>query len=227
MNLLIVTPQLRRIGRVAISHWNARKAWGRPHTFLELSNQAGVEDNDQVLAKYQDARAIFLGGTYDAMLTLEDDILIPDHAIESLVGAAQATGAGIAYSLYVWRRSAHPWSAYTSIDNETGESMMTSDPDRARRLAQTAGIAEVAGLGNGCTLIMRDTVERIPFRSYHNRSAAQDWALAVDAKAAGIKQVCHFGVQCGHVEIRGQYKIYWPDAGAESMWHEEVIDAAA
>lgn len=222
MNILIATPKLRTIGRVAISHWAARKEWGKPHTTIEVQGQEGEEGNKQVLAKYEQIRNAFLRGPWDALLTLEDDILIPTHTIDSLASCLTELEADIAYGLYVWRRSSHPWNAYTRLEGEEGESISTSEPDRARMLARSAGVAQVAGLGNGCTLIKREVLQTISFRS--SGRFAQDWALGLDAQAMGYRQVCHFGVVCGHIDMRGAYRIYWPDAEAPQLWREEIAD---
>ena len=59
-------------------------------------------------------------------------------------------------------------------------------------------VAPVDGVGSGCTLIMRDVLERIPFRAGVEDRDAPDLPFAKDCVKAGIKQMAHFGVLCGH-----------------------------
>jgi hypothetical protein len=223
MNILIVTPKIRTIGRVAISHWAARKAWARPHAALELEAPEDKEHgNRAVLRQYAQAREIFLAGPWDAMLTLEDDIIIPEDAIVRLAAALESREASIAYGLYTWRRSGHPWNAYHTLRATSGESY-SRRPEHARALARGELIVDVQGLGMGCTLIRREVIELGPFRLSSDERAAPDWQMALAAQAAGMRQVCDLGLRCGHVDMRGAYRIYWPDPEAPALWREEII----
>jgi hypothetical protein len=185
---------------------------------MQDAPRAGGSNLD-VLAKYQAIRSIFLAGPYDALLTIEDDIIVPSNAIAALT----AINADIVYGLYVWRSAGHRWNATTELNERGGVSISQSNPQGARELLQSGGVGLVAGMGNGCTLLQRRVIEAIPFRVDHRNRAAQDWCMARDAAERGFRQVCHYGVVCGHVEIKSQFRVFWPDAGPE-LYREEIAE---
>lgn len=231
--LLIYTPLMRLYGRALQSI--LRLKWDGPVdvVFARGDDSTCPRDNyAKVVAKYQRGRDILLAGDYDAMLTVEDDMIVPADAAQRL----WATGADVAYGLYVWRRDRnHLWSAYTELTEDHGTSL-SQDYDAAREA--WGKVIEVQGIGNGCTLIRRHVLERINFE--HRGNACCDWYLALDARYAGFRQVCDTAVVCGHMaagteEMRsfpiviGQApvpRIYWPDndaAGLGKLYRVEYL----
>lgn len=159
--------------------------------------------NHNLLEKYQQARRLALYGGYDALLTVESDMILPRLTLERLTRIE----ADIAYGLYVSRHGNHCWLAFSEIaDNFIGESF-SNDPE----LCQTAwgNAIETYGIGMGCTLIWRRVLECIDFR-LPNPAVANDWFLALDAKAAGFSQVHDCGVVCGHIDASPECKVLWP-----------------
>ena len=82
-------------------------------------------------------------------------------------------------------------------------------PDDLAR-AWADGIANVSGAGFGCTLIRREVLEAIPFRSGPDHPHP-DLPFAADCIRAGIRQVAHFRALCGHICPDGS--ILWPEMG--------------
>src|SRR5512139_1629566 len=64
-----------------------------------------TEVNDNITHKYNQARQMTLDGGYDALFTVEADMLIPPIALERL----SRIEADVAYGLYVSRHGKHPW----------------------------------------------------------------------------------------------------------------------
>lgn len=159
-----------------------------------------------LFGKYARARAMALAGSYDAMLTVEADVIVPRHALSQLVG----TGAPVAYGLYCsrnkhWGPGGHHWLVVTEAGNRYAQPASMDEAFRARAWGE---VVESAGHGLGCTLIRREVLEQIPFRMPEDADAACDWYFALDCQAAGIRQVHHCGVQCGHI-LNDQVAL-WP-----------------
>lgn len=224
--ILIVTPRLRLFGRALASVAAARRAYGQPVDTLELENDQpwpciGPDGNRNVLYLYQRAREVFLRGDWTHMLCVEDDMVLPEHAISALL----ATGADVAYGLYCWRRGPpHLWSAYRYVFEDSGESSVTDNPHRATELFAAGAVVEVNGVGLGCTLIRREVLERVPWR-LGDTGGANDWYFAVDCQREHVRQVAHFGVVCGHIRSDPSLRIIWPDPQAQGFARIEYLES--
>lgn len=225
-DVLVYVPMLRLYGRALQSI--LRLEWpGRLDVLFDKGNDAPVDAGRQcrfeyVTAKYNHGRDLVLNSDYQAMFCVEDDMIIPPDALLKLWD----TGSDIAYGLYCWRsQSFHKWSAYTQLNTDYGKSL-SDDPKLARQL--WGQVVEVQGIGNGCTLIRRHVLEAFSFRK-HN-VACCDWGLALDAQAAGFRQVCDLSVVCGHMTcendqstfpiqygVQGAPRIIWPDPDEEKI----------
>lgn len=168
-------------------------------------------DNRNIAVVYNAAVMRARAGGYTHLLTLEDDIIPPPDALGRLL----ACDAPVAYSIYCWRRSGHQWSAYRSLMEDSGASWADDEPHTAAGFAQAGAVVDVAGVGNGCTLIDLRVFDRLAFRVRKRDRTAQDWHFAIDCQRAAIKQVAHFGVLCGHVDHR--WGVIWPDPHGDTM----------
>lgn len=225
-SILVYTPMLRLYGRALQSI--LRLQWpGRLDVVFDkgLDASAGAEKQarfEAVTAKYEHGRELLLAGDYAAMLCIEDDMIVPPDALQRLWD----TGADIAYGLYCWRnQSFHKWSAYLELGDEYGKSL-SDDPAAARQ--SWGAVVDVSGVGLGCTLIRRHVLETFGFRKH--KIACCDWGLALDAQAAGFRQVCDLGVICGHMTaeleqatfpmqygVQGPPRILWPSPDFERI----------
>lgn len=219
MKILVVTPLLRDVnGKVRLfaralsSVYNVRWGWQLDHY------QASGGDNYRdpagtVTRKYQEAQAVFLAGTWDAMLCVEHDMIIPPDALERLT----AVEADIAYGLYVMRHDQR-WSAALRVWERSWLSY-SNQPPKAR--AAWNQVIDVQGIGQGCTLIKRHVLEAAPFR--HLKGTSCDWSLALDAKTHGFTQRADCGLICGHMTIVPSPLVYWPDANEETLYRIEAL----
>lgn len=218
MRVLVVTPVHRPVGQRAALYPRPlatifNQTWPGQLDHYLPSGGDGDRGNNNVTRKFADARCVFLEGDWDAMLCAESDMLLPGDALQRLAD----TGADIAYGLYVFRHRVM-WSAATRLE-ERGMTTLDSDPDRARSVF--GSVIPVAGVGMGCTLIRRHVLERLAFRNW--RGVAQDWALAVDAQAAGFSQVCDTGVVCGHLTMTPSPRVLWPDIDAPKLVRTDLL----
>ena len=146
-------------------------------------------DSRNVLAQYVAIREEFLAGEWDALLTVEHDMVIPPHALRLL----WATEAPVAYGVYLLRHGANVLNAWEYIgDHALGESYTLSGAE------PRTGVVRVSGVGNGCTLIRRRVVETLEFHDGGNPGQSPDVPFAQDCLRLGIYQVAHFDVRCGH-----------------------------
>ena len=162
-----------------------------------------AEFHRDLLWKYTRARELALMLGYEALLTVEADIIVPRDALQRLFG----TEAEVAYGLYCSRNAAygHNWL----LDLERGSYLVEPASKDADFRRQAWGrVVPSLGHGLGCTLIRRSALEAVPFRLPEGAEVASDWYYALDCQAAGIRQAHHCGVVCGH--IAGD-EILWPD----------------
>jgi hypothetical protein len=136
-----------------------------------------------------------LAGGYDALLTVEHDMVLPPGAVERL----WAVDADVVYGVYLLRHGSNVVNALEASQGRNIGMSLTFAP-RLLAQAQRAGVVEVSGVGFGCTLMRREVLERIPFRPDGEGGQAPDIPFATDCVRAGVRQVAHFGVLCGHVE---------------------------
>lgn len=217
--ILVVTRLVRYPGETTSLYWDAlgtifRQEWdGQLDHFLQNGGDDPQARNECCTRKASEAREYALNNGYDAILFADHDMLLPQDALRRL----WATGAPIAYGLYVLRhaRDGYRWSAAVSVEERSWQSL-TDWPALARDA--WGKVLPVAGMGFGCTLIRREVLKALPMRWYEH--AAVDWALALDAQQLHYAQVCDLGVICGH---RSENRIYWPDINQPDFYRVEEI----
>lgn len=159
-----------------------------------------------VLAQYQRARRVFLKGKWEALLTVEHDMLVPPDALLKLAAA----GADVAYGVYVLRHGSQVINAWQKQgDEDVGDYFVLHPGGALERYLKNGEIVEVSGIGLGCTLIRRNVLKEIEFHEYEKvGSPIPDIPFAQDCLRSGFKQVAHFGVICGHIDDDGT--VLWP-----------------
>jgi GT2 family glycosyltransferase len=160
--------------------------------------------NYNITHNYNHARHIALFGGYDALLTIEADMVVSPLALAELVEAMETTGAQVIYGLYVFRQLGQMNLALKLT--KVGKELATPEYINAR-LEETV---PCVGLGLGCTLIHRDVLGAFPFRLYDEAPGmlACDWRFAIHCQEAGFKQVMNLAVHCGHITHDG--RVLWP-----------------
>lgn len=218
MRVLAVCPLPRLAGTLLYFERAMRSIYAQdfPHQidyFMQNGDFIAGHRFDRVTYKYETARQLALAQGYDAMWCIEYDMLVPPDALSRLAKVE----ADIAYSLYCWRWQPYLWSAYLELGDLVGVSL-SQYPERAREL--WGQVIDVAGVGQGCTLIRRNVLERITFRRAGNASC--DWYMALDAQRLGLSQKCDTGLVCGHMSMTPRPFVVWPDP--ESMVrYDEII----
>lgn len=166
---------------------------------------------DNLTAKHNQMREDVLAGDYDALLTIEADMVIPPDALVKLAEVER----DVVYGTYCSRHNPMILT-FPKINGYRGRSI-GADPEMWRGKFGTVIPSE--GVGFGCTLIRRPVLEQVEFRrdkSTRMRSQfADDWSFAVDVKEAGFRSASHLGVLCGHIQPDGV--IRWPDATASDF----------
>lgn len=194
--------------------------------FLRAKADPIQDGRDAITAQYNEARHLALEGGYDALLTVECDMLVPANAIRRL----RRCNADIAYGLYILRRPPWEWNAYSVMEGMAAWPLSQVE-ERARK--EWGEVVEVDGIGLGCTLIQRKVLERVRFRAdglLHqdgNRSY-NDWYFACDAREAGFAQRCDTSVVCGHIhpqdeQGRDRPSVIWP-TGEPPFYRFEEFD---
>ena len=215
--------------------------YDKPIDWLLAAND-NISDKpyENVVNHHNRARQIILEQDYEAMLSIEADMILPPDTASRLM----AIDADIVYGLYVWRHKPRRWSAYKTLNLWGGESLsFNSDGQNAREA--WGKVKDVAGLGMGCTLIRRNVLEAINFRIHdgnpgwivdeykeqfetlginpyrpHPHMVCDDWLLAMDAQHYGFSQKADCGLICGHIF---QDEVLWPDIDADKFYRVESL----
>jgi GT2 family glycosyltransferase len=169
---------------------------------------------------YNKARRFVLDNGYDYLFTVEADMVIPPDALDKLLAVCEG-GADVAYGLYCFRNTS-TWSAWTILTMEYGRSIR-KDPEQAK--AAWGKVIDVAGVGTGCTLIKREVLEQIEFRTDEmHPDVHHDWVFAYDLQQKGFVQRCDLSVVCGHISMTPFPRILWPDPDAPRMYRNDFLE---
>ena len=217
MRVLVFCPTYPRIPLVRSVTLQALMSLDYPAYELVFSRE-DIPDPDRaqghmnMFEKYARARQMALDGGYDALLTVEADIVMPRDGLAKLV----EVDAQVVYGLYCSRKAhyGHNWLVVLEYGSVYAK---PASLDENFRQEAWGKVVESAGHGLGCTLIRRETLEIIPFR-YPDPLVACDWYFALDCQAAGARQAHHCGVVCGHVIGN---ETLWPDP--ETIYRRTIV----
>jgi len=218
----------------AISDYHGPIDW-----ILSANDNPFIKPFDNITHQHNKARQTVIDSGYDALLSIEADMIVPPDAITKLV----EMNTDIAYGLYVWRHKPRRWSAYKTIGLWGGESVSYDHGGQGVRDAW-GKVIDVAGLGLGCTLIRSHVFERLEFRLHDGNPSwieekyaddfarlgidpyrerrdmvCDDWLLALDAQHYGFRQQCDLSIVCGHITDDGTL---WPDPNIDNFYRIEV-----
>lgn len=214
--VLVFCPTKDLFGRCLQSICNLR--WpGGIYKLFSRDNPMG-SDKGNVIYNYIQGREMFLAGDYEALLTVESDMILPADALIRLARVVE-DGADVAYGLYCWRTGTHAWTAYTD-SNERGVAArpVSEMPELAREWWGTVRV--VTGLGFGCTLLRREVVEMLELDV--EDELLPDSTLSRIAQERGLVQMCDLGVVCGHIR-RDPALVVWPDPEEEGLCRVEML----
>lgn len=170
---------------------------------------------DNLTAKHNQMRERVLNLEYDALLTIEADMIVPPDALLRLIEVE----AAVVYGAYCSR--AHPMVlTFPLMDGYKGRSISADELEYRPKFGT---VLPCEGVGFGCTLIRREALEAVEFRrdvsTAMRRKFADDWPFALDVKAAGFQSAAHLGVLCGHIQRDG--RVRWVDADAPGFMRVE------
>lgn len=194
LSVLVFTPSGPRLEPETVQAILALKHPAPVSRLFQADNPYRDDDGGRrnILHQYQQGRAAFLAGGYDAMLVIEADIIPPPDALNRLL----ALEADLAYGVYRFRHT----DRINLVERD--------EPERYLELAALHdGPVEVGGSGLGCTLIRRHVLELIGFRWGGGRAYA-DHYFTTDAREAGFSMRADTRVVCGHKDERGN--VLWP-----------------
>jgi hypothetical protein len=169
---------------------------------------------ENLTAKHNQVREMFLAGDYDALFMTENDMVLPIDTLKRLV----AVNSDVAYGLYCSRHGRYRWLAFLEIMGYHGLSVSDSENLAKEHWGQ---VKETKGIGMGCTLIKRKVLEEITFRTAPNDIVADDWLFSLDCIDKKFSQVHDFGLVCGHIALD---KVIWPDPYSSFCHRIEFFD---
>ena len=175
--------------------------------FLTDGDDEGRWEN--LLRKLNQAREMALDGGYDALLTVESDIIVPPDALEKMA----SVNTDVVYGLFVLRFPPYHWNVATKMRPRGEIHLLSADPVAAREA--WGKVIPCEGHGQGICLIRRDVLEEIEFRNPQPALRAQDWYFSFDCQRLGFAQMAHLGVVCGHIHGDG---ILWPHEAAKALF---------
>ncbi len=186
---------------------------------ISWHNPFGEGDLRNVTAQMNRGRELVLDGGYDAMLAVEHDMLLPPDALQKLIDAE----APVVYGVYLFRHGApilNTYEKYPGKSQNVGESLSLKPKKLMSAMKNT--LVEVSGIGFGCTLIRRDVLEQIEFSHREGDMQGTDVQFATACVRAGIRQLAHFGVLCGHWDGK-QWRIPFGNALQPQVGRVEAI----
>lgn len=179
-----------------------------------INNKSDKYQN--ICDKHNHARSLVLNNNYDAVLFVENDMIIPEDTLDKLINA----DADVAYGLYISRHGWRRWLAFDSISDIAGVSFSQNINKAKERWGQ---VVNTQGVGMGCTLIKRNVLEKIEFRTHPDNMVADDWMFALDCKQLEFTQKHDLSVICGHITPTGE--ILWPTNTNDTLHYVEFLDA--
>lgn len=197
-DILVFTPVLRLETETVRSVFGLQ--WDGAISFLmQRDNPSGNPFADH-LHQYQRGREAFLAGSYDGLLIIESDMILPADTLQRLA----ALETDVAYGCYVYRGGGvvNILERYSPDARNPGESLSIRHLWHA---AMAKGIIECSGSGLGCVLIDRGVIEAVPFAAEMTNGGTQffdfPWTCAV--YDAGFRMMADCEVQCGHIDRDG------------------------
>jgi hypothetical protein len=218
MKVLVATPVMR--GELMTRAWLSwyQMDWdGQLDFYQVIGGDDASKPYDNVVRKYNEIRQVVLSNGYDALMTVESDMIVPKDALRRLA----AVDADVAYGLYVWRHGIPFWTAYTELKADRG-TPISMYPERAKEA--WGQVIDVQGVGHGCTLIHRQVLEAMIFKWEPGEFGCCDWHMALDCLEMGLTQKCDLGVVCGHIATDPVARILWPDPEARGLYRADLLE---
>jgi len=195
LRVLLYVPSHREIPR-------ARESWLRQRAYdawvdvlimrYDPCPDKGAYYN--LVVKDEIARKMCLAGTYDYFWHVEDDIILPDRALELLLQEEAQLISGL--------HRCRPETGGTdrlsvSIADPEGPQDSDDRPLTLDDITHWGSIVKCTQVSNGCLLIHKDLLKDL------EGVMGLDWKMCISMYPKYIPILCHTGVLCGHVGIDG------------------------
>lgn len=176
---------------------------------------------DNLCRKLEEAHRIALGAKYDALVTVDSDVIVPKDAVERMLAA----DADVVYGLYVLRATIGHWNVALEMDPTrdlpSGHLRLLTDDLEAAREAW-GHVVPCVGHGQAISLVRRRVLRRVAFRREASFHGAPDWWFSLDCQELGVTQVADLSVVCGHID-RDPLRVLWPDPEARNLTRVEGL----
>lgn len=196
MKVLVFTPILGLDPEAVQSAFT--QEWGGVVDILYTHDNPHGESYADVLHNYTKGRMWALCDGYDAMLTLESDMVVPANTL----GKLAAVNAPVVHAIYCARGRGHAWNL---LLGNTWPGRFANESECRDAWGK---VVPALGVGFGCTLIRREALKAVPFRGGPGWHC--DGHFAEDCAATGVEVVVHCGTVCGHKERNGV--VWWPSS---------------
>lgn len=197
MRLLVYTPTTEDGPAAAcVESIEVQQYGGQWEWVVDSDDPFPVPDHRNVLAKYRRAWKLAIEGGYDALVTVEHDMILP---VDALARLADTPEAGVVFGVYVLRHGSNVLNAWQYKGDKNLGMSLTLFP-RELEILRRAGRGRVSGVGWGCTLIRRPVLERAPLTDGNGTCPAGDIPFATWCLRNKIAMWARFDVPCGHIE---------------------------
>ena len=194
--VLLYTPFYRDIP-VARESWLKQKA---PDTWVDIFimrfdplPDAGAYPN--LAIKNELARRICITGDYDYIFIVEDDIVLPDNALELLLEVKAQVVTGL------HRGRPETWGISglcVRIADPDGPQDADDRPLEVKDVKNWGDVIEVTGSSQACLLISKKMLH------VFDGIMGKDYEIYKRLSMFHIPLLCHTGVLCGHVDETGE-----------------------
>jgi len=193
--VLLYVPSYREIPEARES-WIKQKAsdvWA--DLFIVRYNPfPGGDSYNNLDVKSEIARKIAIDHEYDYFFNVEDDIVLPDNALELLLKENTKVVSGL-YRLR-WEKSG-TCRLSVGIKDLNIPYSRKERPLEAEDIHQWGEIIECTHVSCGCLLIQRDVLPEL------EGVMGRDYLISLRLRQLGYTLFCHTGVLCGHVDQEG------------------------
>jgi hypothetical protein len=141
----------------------------------------------------------FLNGGYTHLFSLECDVFPPTDVIERLLKHNKPIVSG--WYFIEQKEKSHPLFVMANILTISGVFNLFVCSFTHSFLLITGRLVQTIGNGIGCTLILREVIERIPFRLNPNDNGFDDAFFNQDLWMKGIDHFCDTSLFCEHKNL--------------------------
>lgn len=168
------------------------------HTFRVIHHpSAHARVRGRIVESRNTIRDIVLNEKYDYFFSLEQDIILPENALEKLLAHQKNVCAGVYVNPVTLGGKRRIMPVVCVHGNEEqrakGQAVWMNFP-----FLFPARLTEVACAGLGAMLIHRSVLEKIPFRFDEKHEAFDDVHFCLDVQKMGERVHMDTGLLCGH-----------------------------